>query len=128
LEEFNDVHELADGMSELPESGTSLREVAWLRKEVADMRERLLIRQRRMENSNPAQESWSTVQTTAALGATLVLGVLLLRARFNQESILSRIGLNEGIGEMTWNARALTCRSFLHEIDVLAEELTKLTP
>jgi hypothetical protein len=84
LEEFNDVHELADGMSELPESGTSLREVAWLRKEVADMRERLLIRQRRMENSNPAQESWSTVQTTAALGATLVLGVLLLRARFNQ--------------------------------------------
>jgi hypothetical protein len=84
LDETYDLQQLAQGVSEQPESDADLRAVAWLRKEVADMHEQLLIRRRPMQCSNPAQADWSKVQMVAAFGATVLFGVVLGQARFNK--------------------------------------------
>jgi hypothetical protein len=88
LEETYDLQQLAKGGSEQPKSDADLREVAWLRKEVADMREQLLIRRQPRERCDAAQANWPKIRMIAAFGATVLFGMYF--GRLNSTRIHSR--------------------------------------
>jgi len=84
LEDSLELQPLSRSASDQPESDADLREVAWLRRDVADMRERLMAGRSRAERFDRGRASWLRIRLITALGATLLLGVALRRARFTK--------------------------------------------
>ncbi len=81
LEEVHNLHISPEPVSEHPDDDASLREVGWLRKEVADMREGLSTAAHLKARELRRRGGWSVIQFAAAIGTSLLFGVAVRKAR-----------------------------------------------
>ncbi len=89
LEQVHNLHISPEPVSEHPDDDDDLREVAWLRKEVADMREGLSTVAHAKAREVPQRAGWSVMQFAAVIGAPLLFGVAFKKTRL-KDSVFPR--------------------------------------